>query len=278
MRIRAHNAKQGTSAMYARPTAPLPIGGVVDDAIKLYRETFARCWPIALVGALIMGMFGIFLTIYVRNAGLGLTGFALLQVYREPPIWALYLLQSVLSLAFYGALIASQNAVAIGDAPLSFGEALAIGFTRLGRAVVAGIVWWAVIVIGMVLLLVPGFYFLGALCLWPVALFADDAGAMQSLQISRDLVKGHWWRSSTILTIAVIIILVFTMVIGVVAGVLAAILHRDIATAQLVIQCVSIVANVFVLPMIPAVLLVMYRDLKLRREGGDLAARVGALP
>ena len=264
--------------MYVRPTAPLPIGGVVDDAIKLYRESFARCWPIALVGSLIMGTFGVFLTIYVRNAGIGLTGMALLQVYRQPPILALYLLQSVLSLAFYGALIASQNAVALGDTPLSFGEAIAIGFARLGRAAVTGIVWWAIIVLGLVLLLVPGIYFLGALCLWPVALYAEDAGAMQALQYSRDLIKGHWWRSSTILTIAVIIILVFSMVVGLVAGVLAAISRHDFTTAQLMVQVVSIAANVFVLPMIPAVLLAMYRDLQLRREGGDLAARVGALP
>jgi hypothetical protein len=264
--------------MYVRPTAPLPIGGVVDDAIKLYRESFARCWPIALAGSLIMGTFGIFLTIYVRNAGIGLTGMALLQIYGQPPVLALYLLQSVLSLAFYGALIASLNAVALGDTPLSFGEAIAIGFTRLGRAVVSGVVWWAIIVIGLILLLVPGIYFLGALCLWPVALYAEDAGAMQALQYSRDLIKGHWWRSSTILTIAVIIILVFSMVVGLIAGVFAAISRHDVTTAQLVIQVVSIAANVFVLPMIPAVLLVMYRDLQLRREGGDLAARVGALP
>jgi hypothetical protein len=264
--------------MYVRPTAPLPIGGVVDDAIKLYRESFARCWSIALAGSLIMGTFGIFLAIYVRNAGIGLTGMALLQVYGQPPVLALYLLQSVLSLAFYGALIASLNAVALGDTPLSFGEAIAIGFTRLGRAVVSGVVWWAIIVIGLILLLVPGIYFLGALCLWPVALYAEDAGAMQALQYSRDLIKGHWWRSSTILTIAVIIILVFSMVVGLIAGVFAAISRHDVTTAQLVIQVVSIAANVFVLPMVPAVLLVMYRDLQLRREGGDLAARVGALP
>src|SRR5579863_1631495 len=109
--------------MYARPTAPLPIGGVVDDAIKLYRESFAICWPLALLGSLIIGAYGIFLTIYVRNAGLGLTGLAQLQVYAQPPIWALYLLESVLTLGFYGALIGSQNAVALGNAPLSFGEA-----------------------------------------------------------------------------------------------------------------------------------------------------------
>lgn len=264
--------------MYARPTAPLPIGGVVDDAIKLYRESFAICWPMALLGSLTMGAFGIFLTIYVRNTGLDLTGMAQLQVFNQPPIWSLYLLESVLTLAFYGALLASQNAVALGNAPLSFGEALGIGFARLGRAVIAAIVWSIVIVIGLLLLAVPGVYLLGALCLWPVALYADDAGAMQSLQISRDLIKGHWWRSSTIVTIALIIILVFTMVVGLVAGLLVAISRRDIATAELVIQGVSMVADVFILPMVPAVLLVMYRDLKLRREGGDLAARVGALP
>jgi hypothetical protein len=267
--------------MYVRPTAPLPIGGVVDDAIKLYRESFARCWPIALVGSLIMGTFGIFLTIYVRNAGVTVTGMAftaLIQAYSQPPVMALYLLQSVLSLAFYGALIASLNAVALGETPLSFGEALAIGFTRLGRAVVSGVVWWVILVVGFLLLLVPGIYFLGALCLWPVALYAEDAGAMQALQYSRDLIKGHWWRSSTILTIAAVIILVFSVVVGLIAGVFAAISRHDLATAQLIIQVISIAANVFVLPMIPAVLLVMYRDLQLRREGGDLAARVGALP
>jgi len=245
--------------MYARPTAPLPIGGVVDDAIKLYRASFQRCWPIALLGAVVMGAFGIFLTFYLRTVGLSPVGLAALQVYRQPPVVALYLLQMVLSLAFYGALIASQNALASGEVPLGTAEAIGMGFTRLGRAVMAAILCWVVITVG---------------------LYADDAGAMESLKVSRELMRGYWWRTTTILTVAFVIILVFSMVVTFVAGALAAIavVSHDVGSIQLTIQVVSIAANVFILPMVPAVLLAIYDDLKLRREGGDLAARVGALP
>jgi hypothetical protein len=264
--------------MYARPTAPLPIGGVVDDAIKLYRASFRSCWLIALIGSLIAGAFGIYLTLYARDAGISMSGLAALQIYRQPPVIALYLLEIVLSLAFYGALIAMQNTVGAGPAQLSVGEAIGIGFTRLGRAVIAAFSSWVVVVVGLLLLLIPGIYLLGVLCLWPVALYGEDAGAIDSLFASGRLIKGHWWRSSTILTIALIIILVLSVLAGLIAGALVAVWRRDLTTAQLVIQLFSIAASVFVQPMIPAVLIAIYRDLKLRREGGDLAARVGALP
>jgi len=39
-----------------------------------------------------------------------------------------------------------------------------------------------------------------------------------------------------------------------------------------------VTVSIFTLPMMPAVLVATYRDLKLRREGSDLAARLGALP
>jgi hypothetical protein len=263
--------------MYVRPTAPLPIGGVVDDAIKLYRASFQHCWLIAVFGSLVAGAFGIFLTIYARVSGFSLTGLDALQIYREPPIVALYLLQAVLSLAFYGALIAVQNTVGGATGPLGAGKAIGIGFTRLGRATMAGVIWWVVITLGLILLLVPGIYLLGALCLWPVALYADDASATQSLQTSRELITGHWWRVSTILTIGLVIILVLAIMAGLLAAMLVAVSHRDLASGEIMVQVVSMIANVFVLPMVPAVLMAIYRDLKLRRGGGDLAARAAAL-
>jgi ABC-type transporter Mla maintaining outer membrane lipid asymmetry permease subunit MlaE len=132
--------------------------------------------------------------------------------------------------------------------------------------------------VGFILLLIPGFYAIGVLCLWPVALYGDDAASMQALGVSRDLVKGHWWRTTTILTVSIIIILVFTFIVGLVTGIFSVFTHRDLMAAQLYGQLVGVVANVFALPAIPAVLVAIYNDLKLRREGGDLAARLGALP
>ena len=263
--------------MYSRPTAPLPIGGVLDDAIKLYRESFARCWPIAVLSALVKGAFGIVLLVYMREAMAARSVTAMMQAYRQPPLMALYILYFVLSIALLGGLIASQYAVVRG-APISIGTALGVGFARLGRAVLAAIVTWVILVVGLILLLIPGIYAIGVLCLWPVALYGDDAGAMQALGVSRDLIKGHWWRTTTILTVSIIIILVFTFIVGLVTGIFSVFTHHDLMAAQLYGQLVGVVANVFALPAIPAVLVAIYNDLKLRREGGDLAARLGALP
>src|ERR1039458_309761 len=96
--------------MYARPTAPLSIGGGVDGAIKLYRAPFRCRGPVALLGSLVMAAFGIFVIEYARHAGLPLTGLESLQIYAEPPVMAAALLQSVLSLALYGAVIVILNA------------------------------------------------------------------------------------------------------------------------------------------------------------------------
>jgi len=263
--------------MYAKPVAPLPIGGVLDDAIKLYRESFAHCWLIALLTSLVRGAFGIATVLYIRPVLQRPTPAALLHVYQQPPVAAGYLLYVVLSIALFGALIASQAAVANGR-PVSTGAALGIGFGRLGRAVLASIVLWVVVVVGLVLFIVPGIYLIGSLCLWAVALYADDAGALQSLSISRALVKGHWWRTATILGVAVIIILVFGFILGAVGGAFAVVARGDVVSFQLIIQVVSIIGNVFLVPAIPAVLVGTFRDLQLRREGGDLAARLGALP
>jgi hypothetical protein len=37
------------------------------------------------------------------------------------------------------------------------------------------------------------------------------------------------------------------------------------------------VVSVFILPMLPAALLAIYYDMKMRREGGDLLARANSL-
>jgi hypothetical protein len=42
-------------------------------------------------------------------------------------------------------------------------------------------------------------------------------------------------------------------------------------------QIVGLIVNIIIVGWMPSVLLAMYYDLKLRHEGGDLAARVDAL-
>jgi hypothetical protein len=263
--------------MYVRPGAPLSIGGVLDDAIKVYRVSFSRCWIPSLLIAITAGVIGFWMSAGIIEASSRNNPAAMMRAYREPSVFGVYLLQWLLSTGLYGTLFVTQDGASGGQVQ-GLGEAFGVGFARLGRALLAGVLFGILMMIGFVLLIVPGFIVLSALCLWPVALFIDNAGATESLSISRELTRGHWWRTSTIITVAIIIVLVLSTLIGALAGFLAVGLRHDLATVAVTVQTISVVANVFILPMYTAVLISIYRDLKLRREGGDLAARLGALP
>ncbi|HEY3809400.1 MAG TPA: hypothetical protein VGL50_05630 [Steroidobacteraceae bacterium] len=263
--------------MYVRPTAPLSIGGVIDDAIRVYSASFSRCWIPALLVAVLAGILAIYFSINIFSGISRTDPRAMLHAYSRPGVYGLYLVQWVVSAGLYGAIFLAQDS-ATGGSERSLGDAFGTGFARLGWALIAGICFGVAIMLGFVLLIVPGIWVMGALCLWPVALYIDGAGPLESLGVSHTLTRGNWWRTSVILTVAFVIIVVLMTVIGIVAGMLTAFLRRDFALAIMGVQSVTMVANVFVLPMYTAILLSIYRDLKLRREGGDLAARLEAVP
>jgi hypothetical protein len=267
--------------MYVKPASPQTIGGVLDDAIKLYRASFRACWPLAAASAVIGGALSIYLLLHFLG-GIGVVfdpraPMQALTVYRQPGIYLVWLVGAMVRLATYGAMLIYQNALAEGEGTPSMQEALSVTLGRLLPAMLGGIAWWVVIVVGFVLLIVPGIYFLGALCLWPACVFIGKAGPLQALQQSRDLIRGYWWRTSTILTVALILVIVLSWVIGALLAAVIPFFHRDLVAMQLGLQVVAVIVSIFTLSAMPAALVAIYRDLKLRREGSDLAARLGAL-
>ena len=267
--------------MYVRPASPQTIGGVLDDAIKLYRASFRACWPVAAATAIIGGALSIYLLLHllgsvsvVFNPRAPLQA---LRVYRQPEVLLIWVAGAAVRIAAYGAMLIYQNALAEGEGTPSMRDALNAMLGRLVPALLATLLWWVVITVGFILLLVPGIYFMGALCLWPACLFVGGAGPLASLKQSSELIAGYWWRTTTILTVALILIMVLSSVAGALVGALVPIFHRDLVAMQLALQGVAVVVSVFTLSAMPAVLVAIYRDLKLRREGSDLAARLGAL-
>jgi hypothetical protein len=260
--------------MYRKPNAPLSVGGVIQEAIRLYRESFRRCLPIAVLGAAVSATFDLLILGYAHHAGMALTGpEELLAVYEQPPIMALSLLYGVLSLAVLGALLVMQNAVANRDTLVRAVQAINIGFARLGRCVIAAVVSTVLIVLGCFLVL-PGLYLSGALALWPVALYVENAHGLQSLEVSRKLIYGYWWHASSVLGVALLGALAFSMVAGFIAAVIGTVLGTDAAGLGLG-ELISAVADVFMLPMVPVSLIALYNDLQQRRSGVDAERRAG---
>jgi len=271
--------------MYVRPSAPLDIGGVIDDAVRLYRASFSRCWLLALGFTVILAALQIMLLLSIPGVLQGVVPGALKpqQIFAalaSPPIVLAYVLLGVVSLVFYGALFALQAAVVRGVEAFTLGRALAVGLRRVPGMLLASIVFAIAFFAGFVLLVIPGIYIWGKFQMWQASMFTEDASAMESLGNSWRLTRGRWWRTSAIFTIALIVIYVFTLALGLVSGTLTVIFasgHHSLLETQLVGLPLQAIGRVFVTPALPAVLLAMYDDCKLRSEGGDLATRVGAL-
>jgi hypothetical protein len=278
--------------MYKQPTAPQPIGVVLDNAIQLYRASFRSCWVLSLIGSIALAASGLYMAAQMRGVGIAGAGVQSAQAVRAAmQALAAYgsggaikadIIIFLVSLIIYSALLAQMNSVALGRATQSPVDSLGAALRRLPGAIVASIVWTFAIGLGLVLFLIPGIYLWGKLQYWIVAVFADDVGAIESLGRSWNATYGNWWRSTTILSVALIIILVLdllaTLVTGLFAGFQFTARATDLGGMLFTAQIVRAVAQVFLLPMIPAALLAIYYDLRLRREGGDLLTRVNSIP
>ena len=194
-----------------------------------------------------------------------------------PGMVGLFIVVMVSGAALYGALIALQGAVMRGDESFTLGQAIGLGVRRLPRMLGASILFMLAVAGGFILLVIPGIYLMGKLQLWMPAMFLDDAGALESLRISSQLTRNRWWRATTILAVGFIIIYVFSLAFGIAGGVIAGVSHSSPMTRIVINQLFSAAANVVTLPLFLAIILTMYNDFKLRSEGSDLAARLGAL-
>jgi hypothetical protein len=184
----------------------------------------------------------------------------------------------------YCMLVVIIAAVSRGEDP-EFGASFRIALRRfpaaLGAAIIAGIAAG----VGFILLIIPGIYVLNRLQLSVVPAVIESRGPGESVGISWNLVGGNWWRTASLAFVMVVMVyilgLALIFLVGS-AGVLVVGAPRTIAQGISKFAVVGAVATavvtIFTRPLMVAVLVAMYEDLQLRKGGGDLEARLGALP
>jgi hypothetical protein len=261
--------------MYVQPSAPRSIGGVLDDAIRLYRSALPKIWPLAVAAAVILVIPNIFFGLAtLKNAALGPQ--AVVDMVKSPGLWLTYLLFILLYLVIYTAMISAINSVALGR-EAALGDSVSIGTRLMPRTFAAGVLMGLMIFVGCILLVIPGIYLWGIYQLAFVAIVIEDTGISDSFGVSRRLIKGYWWRSVTITSVSIVIVMVFSFLSGFIGALLSGLLGFNTVAGVVARAVVGGVVNLFVYAMLPCFLVAMYYDLKLRHEGGDLAARVDAL-
>jgi hypothetical protein len=272
------------------PQRQLSVGEVLDLSFRIYRTTFVKCLMFATCGVIAGQLAGIYALMRGRNLAQGAAGMAgMLALMQDRTVVALYIVGLVLTLLFYAAVLLRQRAIITDDA---VGGELAAALRRtpalLGLVILLAFCCLALFVPVLVtsgvlrgLLALAAF---GALCYGLVALscalavlLVEDAGPVASLARSWRLTTGNFWRLSVIYTVALFILIALELVIAAVAGFLAGVLaHGDVAMVTAFAEVIAIILGALVTPFYGALALAVLADLKVRREGADLAQRISA--
>ena len=284
--------------MYQQPNAPQSIGGVLDSGFKLYRESVLRVFVLAAAASRVAAPLNIAAPYFVTN-GLNAEHVAEL-VLGVIVVW------TVVS-ALNGAIIARIDSIA-RLTPLSLSSALAVGGRRLPAMLVCAVV----MSIGGMVLAIPGavigavlapsvnaggqapvasvlifflilFVPISIFAVWfvfgPSALIIERLGPVSCLARSFAIVRGRWWRTALLLTMLGILLLIVYMVLGLVTAI-AAFANGSPPSNGPVPWYYHVVVtpllSAFAVPMLYALMLAIFYDLRLRHEGGDLAARIAA--
>lgn len=274
--------------MYQAPTSPQSIGGVLDNGFKLFRESFVQVFLLAVAISVITAPLN-YAAPYFATHGT--------NVNVAGTMFGVGLLIVLAAIVVFNAIVARIDGVARGNS-VSLGDALAIGLNRLPAMIGAGIIWLIVgsvggavvgiaavaggaatgISVGLLILI-----FALIVIIWfvfgPYAVIVERLGPVQSFAYSRAIVRGYWWRTAALLTIVGIILMVIYVVLGIAASISVFTNPETLSTGQLPWYVHFVIGPVLSgvgAPLGYALLLAIYYDLKLRHEGGDLAARIAA--
>lgn len=263
------------------PTEPVGIGGILDAGISLFRESFMGGFLVVLVGLGVAALMQILMTLMIVNpaniemvvAEEGLTPVILVAMLGYS------ILYGVAYFTAYGGLIHYQWQKAMGDS-VEVSAALGHGLSRVPGMFGSAILLMLAILVGMLLLIIPGLILMVTLSLTFIALIVERLGPLQSLRRSHGLIwGGHFWRAVVVLTVMFFIVVVIAFALGAIPGFLLALLlftseNEPTATFQVVSIVIELFLNALTLPITTAMAMALYSDIRLRREGGDLEARL----
>lgn len=242
---------------------PVSVAKILDTSFKLYKASFAKLLGYFLILTALYMLMSYFVDVLMPIPD---TPTELPNFEDMPKVSGVFFLGSLLSLIIYSAIIYRIDNIA-HDRDDSFSEGLGVGLKTFPKMIIAVILYSIALVLGLILLIVPGLILSLSLYLYIYFIVLDDMGGYESLKASHDLVWGQWWKTATVFTIpGVIFIVIFGLM-----GMLAGFLGNDNTT---LIEIITNLLSAFATPFFVIVGYVLYNDLKLRKSGSDLEMRL----
>lgn len=254
--------------MYQAPTTPLSIGGVLDNGFQLLKASFGKVIGLAFLSAII----GSAPNLLLPQPPLTEEP----QIAMGTGLLAGSLIAGLISVLFYGAIIARIDAV-IKSTEISFTEAVQIGARRLLPLILCFIIYGLAVMVGLLLLVVPGVILALSLGMAPYLVVTENQGPIDAIKHSHNLVWGNWWRTAIILTVIMFILFSVYFLVGMISGVGILAGGPDPSEAGLLANLLMALLSAVITPVGYAMGMALLTDLQLRKKGSDLEDRIEAI-
>ena len=261
-------------------TEPRQLGGVLDAGIRLYRAAFKGIVTTAAKG---FGAIFVLESISEKIFGISSLSFdAANDMGGEDVIGYVLMLLLVLPLTAVTTLAIVQHLHAFAEGREDPGAgAYRVGLRRTPALIVLGILYGLAFTLGLLLLVIPGIWLSVALALGFYLLITEGLGPIDALNRSRNLVKGNWFRTAVLYTVATVLALVIQLgVVTIPAGITGFMMagEAEIDSAWIMmLNLLNAIAQILSIPLAAALGLALTRDLVLRKSGDDLEARLDAV-
>jgi hypothetical protein len=145
--------------------------------------------------------------------------------------------------------------------------------SRAGAVLRAALLQGFAIMIGFILLIVPGFILFAALFAMPMAVMLEGCGASEALDRSRELTRGSRGRILLVLGLSYLICFVAAATFGGVVGIAMA----GVGLSDRASDIIGELAMMLAFPPIGVVATLLYYDLRIKKEGFDLEVMASQL-
>lgn len=255
----------------SRGFAPKGIGDILSTAFDLYKRNAAQLLIIAAVVVVPLTLIQAWLTDILTDDVVG--SIVVNETTGEVTVTdggsdfgqaiiasiLLGLISAAIWMLLTGALTRGAAGALVGR-PIDVGGSYRAALARLGGLIGLSLLVALIVGIGFVLLFIPGLIMLVFLSMAVPAFIIERRGVTDSMSRSWNLVSGSWWHVFGAIVVAAILS-------GIVSGIIGALGGDSLIGAWIT----SAIASILTAPFYALVSVVLYVDLRSRKEGLDSA-------
>ena len=252
------------------PLRQMGIGELVDGAVKLYRRDWLALTGIAALVLVPLTFIQLWVTQSMVTSVDVLATDAEFQAMTTQLVLVTLVfvaVQLLIAQPFLVAAISRAAADAYLGERVTLGQTLRYALSRLPAILWVTIITLIVTTIGFILLIIPGIIAAVRLTLTPAVVVVEDVRGTKAVGRSWRLTDGHFWRVLATLILSGIISFVGAAIIQIPTEVIATMLGPE---GWPVSALGAALATVLITPFSLLIVVLLYFDLRVRKEGYDI--------